>query len=267
MYYPVPESAQQPGYFWQDSCSRLQITRMATVLCQCWYWYLDCLHVFFLIKTPEDLGQKPLGWATDAGSAGNTADVPGVSYKDALKSSTFKFLVLGLLFTSFGGTVFLSYAPSWWQMNGMSATGAANWNAIYLLLAGGLLLVAGTISEKLGTKGFVFYVCVAYVLTFICMVVWPATGGAVYMMVLTVIFGAAAYPVNASIPSFVGTAAFGPREFGQISATLMIAVYIGQGNRFTDYGSYFTDSWRYGTWMENLCNSSGGWHGVPPGST
>lgn len=128
---------------------------------------LGLFAVFFLIKTPEDLGQKPLGWATDAGSAGNTADVPGVSYKDALKSSTFKFLVLGLLFTSFGGTVFLSYAPSWWQMNGMSATGAANWNAIYLLLAGGLLLVAGTISEKLGTKGFVFYVCVAYVLTFI----------------------------------------------------------------------------------------------------
>ena len=28
--------------------------------------------------------------------------------------------------------------------------------------------------------------------------------------------------------SFVGTAAFGPREFGQISATLMVAVYIGQ---------------------------------------
>ena len=93
-----------------------------------------------------------MGWATDAGSAGNTADVPGVSYKDALKSSTFKFLVLGLLFTSFGGTVFLSYAPSWWQMNGMAATGAAYWNAIYLLLAGGLHLVAGTISEKLGTK-------------------------------------------------------------------------------------------------------------------
>lgn len=47
-------------------------------------------------------------------------------------------------------------------------------------------------------------------------------------MVLTVVFAAAAYPVCASIPSFVGTAAFGPREFGAISATLMIAVYIGQ---------------------------------------
>ena len=41
--WKVAESAQQPGYFWQDSCSRLQITRIATVLCQCWYWYLDCL--------------------------------------------------------------------------------------------------------------------------------------------------------------------------------------------------------------------------------
>ena len=47
-------------------------------------------------------------------------------------------------------------------------------------------------------------------------------------MIFTIIFAAAAYPVNASIPSFVGTAAFGPREFGQISATLMVAVYIGQ---------------------------------------
>ena len=65
------------------------------------------------------------------------------------------------------------------------------------------------------------------ILTFVCMVLWPISG-ATYLMVLTVIFAAAAYPVCASIPSFVGTAAFGPKEFGQISATLMIAVYIGQ---------------------------------------
>lgn len=67
----------------------------------------------------------------------------------------------------------------------------------------------------------------AFILTFVCMVLWPISG-ATYLMVLTVIFAAAAYPVCASIPSFVGTAAFGPKEFGQISATLMIAVYIGQ---------------------------------------
>ncbi len=171
------------------------------------------------------MGQKPLGWEQEANS--ETVEMPGVSYKEAMKSSAFKVLVVALLFSTVGGTAYLSYAPTWWQMNGMTATGAATWNAVYLLLAGGLLLVAGNISGKLGTGGFIIYVCTAFILTFICMILWPING-AVYLMVLTVIFAAAAYPVCASIPSFVGTAVFGPKEFGQISATLMIAVYIGQ---------------------------------------
>jgi MFS family permease len=183
--------------------------------------------VFFLIKTPEEMGQKPLGYDQDPMAGTGNQELPGVSYRDALKSGCFKVLVLALLFTTIGGTAYLSYAPSWWQMNGMSASAAATWNSAYLLLAGLLLLVAGNISGKLGMKGFVVYVCAAYILTFICMILWPISGSAV-LMVLTIIFAAAAYPVNASIPSFVGTAAFGPKEFGQISATLMVAVYIGQ---------------------------------------
>lgn len=183
--------------------------------------------VFFLIKKPEELGQKPLGY--DRGTAGGRGqeEMTGVTYKEALRSGSFKVLVLALLFTTIGGTAYLSYAPTWWQINGMTASGAAVWNSAYLLLAGLLLLAAGTISGKLGMKGFSVYVCVAYILTFICMILWPINGAA-YMMVLTIIFAAAAYPVNASIPSFVGTAAFGAKEFGQISAALMVAVYIGQ---------------------------------------
>lgn len=181
--------------------------------------------VLFLIKTPGQMGQKPLGW--DQTASNEAVELPGVSYREAMKSSAFKVLVVGLLFSTVGGTAYLSYAPTWWQMNGMTATSAATWNAVYLLLAGLLLLVAGNISGKLGTGGFIVYVCAAFILTFICMVLWPING-AVYLMVLTVIFAAAAYPVCASIPSFVGTAVFGPKEFGQISATLMIAVYIGQ---------------------------------------
>lgn len=184
--------------------------------------------VIFLIKDPKKMGQKPLGWEkATGGDGGATQEIPGVSYKEAVSSSSFKILVVALLFTSIAGTAFLSYAPSWWQMNGMAPSGAATWNSIYLLLAGLLLLVAGNISNKLGTGGFIMYVCVAFIVAFICMVIWPINQ-AVFMMALTVIFAAAAYPVCASLPSFVGTAAFGAREFGQISATLMVAVYVGQ---------------------------------------
>ncbi|WP_438789740.1 hypothetical protein [Enterococcus sp. DIV0756] len=112
-------------------------------------------------------------------------------------------------------------------MNGMSATNAANWNAVYLLFAGILLMAAGTISTKLRMSGFVIYVCSAFVLTFICLNLWAANDSNL-LMILTVLLAAAAYPVCASIPSFVGTEAFGPQVFAQISATLMIAVYLGQ---------------------------------------
>ena len=48
------------------------------------------------------------------------------------------------------------------------------------------------------------------------------------ILILTVICGALAYPLSASIPSIVGQAVFGPKEFGAISATLMTGVYLGQ---------------------------------------
>lgn len=182
--------------------------------------------VLFLIKSPEKIGQRPLG-SDRVSNADEERSSGGVGYKIAVKSKSFKLLVVALLFSTLGGTAYLSYAPTWWQINGMSASQAATWNAVYLLFAGLLLLIAGSISHKLGISGFIVYVCTAFILTFICMVLWPMSGAA-YLMVLTIIFAAAAYPVCASIPSFVGTAAFGTKEFGKISATLMIAVYLGQ---------------------------------------
>lgn len=187
---------------------------------------LGLFAVVFLIKSTVQKGQQPLGAGTASASAGPDTGA-GVTYREAIKSTSFKVLVAALLFATIGGTAYLSYAPTWWQMNGMTATGAANWNAIYLLLAGVLLMAAGTISAKLGTRGFIVYVSVGFVLTFACMVIWASRGNT-YLMVLTVIFAAIAYPLCASIPSFVGTAAYGPKEFARISATLMIAVYLGQ---------------------------------------
>lgn len=188
---------------------------------------LGMFAVFFLIKTTAEKGQQPLGWESVEEEEQVTAAAGSLTYQQAIRSNSFKVLIIALLFATIGGTAFLSFAPTWWQMNGMDATNAANWNAAYLLIAGVLLMAAGTISSKLRMSGFVIYVCSAFVLTFICMNLWAASG-ATYLMILTVILAAAAYPVCASIPSFVGTEAFGSQVFAQISATLMIAVYLGQ---------------------------------------
>ena len=91
------------------------------------------------------MGQKPLGWdkAGAAANAGEAVEVPGVSKSEALRSPAFWVLALALLFVCMSGSAYMSYAPSWWQANGLDATAAANWNAIYLVISGAVLLVVG----------------------------------------------------------------------------------------------------------------------------
>ena len=185
--------------------------------------------VVCLIKDPKKMGQKPLGWdkAGAASDAGAAVDVPGVSKSEALRSPAFWVLALALLFVCMSGSAYMSYAPSWWQANGLDATAAANWNAIYLVISGAVLLVVGKVFAKVGPSFFTAIVCVAFVAAMACMVALnghPAT----LILVGCVVFAALAYPLNASIPGLIGQSVFGGRDFAAISATLMTSVYVGQ---------------------------------------
>ena len=62
----------------------------------CLVLVIGLLAVLLLIKSPEQMGQKPLGW--EKAAAGETEELPGVSYKEAVKSGSFKVLILALLF-------------------------------------------------------------------------------------------------------------------------------------------------------------------------
>lgn len=184
--------------------------------------------VICLIKDPKKLGQKPLGWdkaSTD--STGESVEVPGISKSEALRSPAFWVLAAALLFVCMSGSAYMSYAPSWWQTNGLDATAAANWNAIYLVISGAVLLAVGKVFAKTGPKAFTVIVCAAFVAAMSCMVALnghPAT----LILVGCVVFAALAYPLNASIPGLIGQSVFGGRDFAAISATLMTGVYIGQ---------------------------------------
>lgn len=185
--------------------------------------------VICLIKDPKKMGQKPLGWdkAGAASDAGAAVDVPGVSKSEALRSPAFWVLALALLFVCMSGSAYMSYAPSWWQANGLDATAAANWNAIYLVISGAVLLIVGKVFAKAGPSIFTVIVCVAFVAAMACMV---ALNGHPVTLILVgcVVFAALAYPLNASIPGLIGQSVFGGRDFAAISATLMTSVYVGQ---------------------------------------
>ena len=184
--------------------------------------------VMCLIKDPKKLGQKPLGWETAGqAGAGDAQDVPGVSKSTALRSPAFWVLAAALLFVCMSGSAYMSYAPSWWQANGQSATAAANWNAVYLVVSGAVLLIVGKVFAKVGPSVFTIIVCVAFAAAMACMVGLQGHPTAM-LLVGSVVFAALAYPLNASIPGLIGQSVFGGRDFAAISATLMTSVYIGQ---------------------------------------
>ena len=186
--------------------------------------------IFLLIKEPDDLGQKPLGWEEAQKAANTTSDaveLPGVMKADAMKSPSFWLLCAAMLCICSAGSTFMSYAPAWWQANGWSATAASNWDALYLVLAGFVLLFIGKILAKVKVSVFVIGVCIAYVIAAILSSIMPGSP-AVMLMILVVLFGALAYPLSASIPGLMGQSIFGAKDAAAISATLMTAVYIGQ---------------------------------------
>ena len=72
--------------------------------------------VFCLIKSPKDLGQKPLGWekaeAMEQAAAENAADLTGVDKATATKSASFWVLAAALLCVCMAGSAFMAYCPA-----------------------------------------------------------------------------------------------------------------------------------------------------------
>ncbi|MCD8240916.1 MAG: MFS transporter [Lachnospiraceae bacterium] len=184
--------------------------------------------LIFLVKTPEEMGQKPLGWdKVDNSAKTEQIGAIGVSKADAMKSSSFWLFAVAMLCVCVAYTAFTSYAPTWWQTCGLSSTTAANWNAAQLIIAALFLLVAGSIFAKVGASVFTTILCVAFVacMALMCMI---GSGTSAVLMVLIVLLAGLSYPLNASVPSMVGQSLFGGKDFAAISATMMTAVYLGQ---------------------------------------
>lgn len=183
--------------------------------------------VIFLIRDPEAMKQKPFGYEKSTADSKEAVPVSGVTKAAALKSVSFWLLAAALLCLCMGGSAFMAYGPSWWQANGITATSAANWNALYLVISGIVMLFVGNVFARTGPSFFSIIIVTAFILANILMSVFAADSAAI-MLFFIVLIGAIAYPLNASLPSLIGQSVFGSLDFAAISATLMTAVYAGQ---------------------------------------
>ncbi len=191
---------------------------------------LGLIAVFFMIKDPVKLGQKPLGWekAEQIAKENRAAqELPGVPAKGILKRPIFWLLGIAIIICVNSNSEILCYLPSYWQMNGMNATQASNWYSIYFILAAASAWLGGKVTQKLGAKAFVIYAHIACCAAGILLVVWGKTLAS-SILILSVVAGALCYPLQTNIPANVTQAVFGPKDFAKISGMFMVFVYIGQ---------------------------------------
>ena len=128
------------------------------------------LSVIFLIRDPEKMGQKPMG--TEVTDEVDPTLLPGVTRAEAIKSPSFWFFAIALLLGGCEGSAWLVYSPTWWTMNGLTPTEASNWNAIYTVLAGFVMLGVGSAFSKVGPTVFSVIVCIAFSLCMVFLIIF-----------------------------------------------------------------------------------------------
>ena len=182
--------------------------------------------LIFFVKEPGKMGQKPLGWDT-AETKTESASLEGVAKSTAVRSASFWLLFAAFICICGAGASFTTYAQTWWQQNGFDRTTTATYYAMYILIGGLSLVVAGKLISKIRAAAFTAIIGVLFIVGTVCQVLLP--GNPTGMMVMLIcIFCGLAYPLNVSMPGLVTQSIFGPRESGSIQATLQIGVYIGQ---------------------------------------
>lgn len=201
-------------------CSKLIVAFNVQV--SCWalgaFVLIMAIPALVVIKDPEELGQKPLGWEKYEEmikKGGGHEEEIGVTWKEAIKSPALYIMAIAVLCVGMLMLGFETYAPEYWQSNGVSVTASANALCIYYLIGSVMTVVSGRIAQRIGLKAYIIYINVAFMIGAIFCIVW---GNAQNFMImgLIVVFMGIAYPLFTSVPATVTTATFGNKDYPKL---------------------------------------------------
>jgi len=195
-------------------------------------WVLGLLPaLLFLRRQPEDLGLKPDGDDDDPAAAVPSAasrayEPPGVTLREALRSTTFWLIALAIaaMFTVMSG-VSLNLLP-YLSDQGLSAGGAVTVLAVYATVAGFSAVGAGLLSERVPVTRMLqaAYVALAGATLFL-VTVDTTLSGVAYGVAAGVAFGTISTAFQLVLPAYFGRAHLG--AIRGVSQTLNMGTVAG----------------------------------------
>lgn len=107
---------------------------------------------FILIPKPEKAGT-----AENASAGEASADIPGLTMKEAVRTPSFWLTFFGILFLTIMYQGLCTYMPTFLQVSGMSTETASSMQGIMQLVGIVFILAGGALINKIGIKGLILF--------------------------------------------------------------------------------------------------------------
>lgn len=183
-----------------------------------------------LVRTPEQMGQKPLGWEKSDELAKaevvNENDEEGISLNVILKSFSFWAIMIAVFIFTFAVDSIAIYAPTFFITNGLSEITASNLSTIFLFMGfiGGIS--AGAIDAKLGHKAFALVLGVLLAVGTALLAFYPSSKVLILAYAAMIIGGLGLQACNQSGPTLIAPM-FGRKHYSTLVNYTATASYAG----------------------------------------
>lgn len=166
-----------------------------------------------LIRSPEQMEEKPLGWSEKETEPVNTQIVSNhqISANETMRSTPFWMLFIGVLLGSFAVNGLHNYSVAYFREEGFSVIQASNISAIRSLFAVMVMVLGGYIVERYGTK---VYTGMLYTSFIICIIILLSVKPLLFISaVIAMFFAAMSQPITTSMVPTIITSIFGNRDY------------------------------------------------------
>lgn len=179
-----------------------------------------CILIYvFALRTPEQLGQKPLGWekaealASEEGKGSGTDF--GVDFKTVLRSPSLYLIMLSCLLWALSMVV-SPYLATILMTNGVSDLDAANYSTVNNIAIAVMSIVVGALTSKLGPKSYVISAFGAGIVGLAAMLAWLQASRTMVTLLLAVVLLGAGYVVGTTYGPIVTTKVFGNKCYDRV---------------------------------------------------
>lgn len=185
---------------------------------------------FLLIRTPEQMKQKPLGWDKQSNVhteiSNDEAEATGITISQAMKSVAFPAMLVACTGLAIACETVSSYGPTYYTLYGVDDLTASNIAMLFVFISFLSGLLAGWIAEKFGNKAFTGFVGICLVIGLAVLAYWPATFDIKILAASIIVIGLG-MPAAQQLAPTLSMEIFGKKAYDSVSSILIGGVYAG----------------------------------------